>query len=301
MTPDDANSADVFISKFDTLRHFYQSPAIIDRVAYEAVADAAAENITYLELRFTPIALAREKGYDLRDVADWVIGAVNRAQQDFGIDVRLIVSMNRHESVELGDQFVDLAIERMDRGIVAVDLAGLENRFPGAPFEPVFRKAREAGLAVTIHAGEWAGADSISEALDLLGATRLGHGVRILEDPNLVARAIEQNICLEVCVTSNVQTGVAPTLEGHALPQLYGVGLLTTINTDDPSISAINLTDEYVIAAQAFDFGLSDLKQHIMNSARAAFLTSAERAALIKRLQASLYPSEEKTAAHPKS
>jgi adenosine deaminase len=301
MMPSDEASADRFISKFETLRGFYRSPEIIDRVAYEAVADAAAENIVYLELRFTPIALGREKGFPLEDVADWVISAVRRAEQDFGIQVGLIVSMNRHESVELGHKFVDIAAANMSRGVIGVDLAGAENRFPGAPFEPVFRKAREVGLAVTIHAGEWAGPESVIEAVDVLGATRLGHGVRTIEDPNLVAIVRERGIALEVCLTSNIQSGVTPALERHPLRNLYAESLRTTINTDDPSVSGINLTDEFVLATRHLQFSLDDLKRHVLNAADAAFLADPARKALKDRIKAAFYPTGEITPAQPGS
>jgi adenosine deaminase len=302
ITAEDEQSASVFLSKFKTLRNFYRSREIIERVAYESVADAAAENITYMELRFTPIALARCEDYPLDSVTDWVIGAVQRGVKEFGIDVRLIISMNRHESVELGDEMVDIAIERRAQGVVGVDLAGAENKFSGAPFSRVFRKARTAGLNVTIHAGEWAGPESVREAIDVLGANRLGHGVRIIQDSDLVRVARERNIALEVCLTSNWQSGVVPSLEQHPLRDLYQVGVLTTINTDDPSISAINLTDEYVRAMQHLNMNFDDIKNHVLNAARASFLPEDERAALISRLKTELHiENDEPTPARPKT
>nr|MBN1228309.1 adenosine deaminase [Anaerolineae bacterium] len=286
MMPDDPPTADMFISKFGTLRKFYRSPEIIQRVAYEAVIDAALDNVIYLELRFTPIALGRIKRYPLTDVTDWVISAVDQAKAEAGIDVGLIISMNRHESVELGDKFVDIAIDNQDRGIVGIDLAGAENHYPGKPFERVFRKAHEAGLNVTIHAGEWAGPESVLEAIHVLGAQRLGHGVRIIEAPDVMALVRDRGIALEVCPTSNLQSGVTPALEKHPLPYLYAEGLLTTLNTDDPGVSGIDLTDEYVVAMRHFDFSLQDIKQHVLNAAQVAFLAEAARQSLADRLSA---------------
>ena len=295
MTESDLPTADTFIAKFETLRHFYRSPEIIDRVAYEAVADAAAENIVYMELRFTPIALAREMGFDLADVAQWVIAAVQRAEAEHEIEVRLLVSMNRHESVELGEQHLDVAIANMAHGVVGVDLAGSENHFSAVPFMPVFKRAREAGLNITIHAGEWAGPENVVQAINEIGAKRIGHGVRSIEDSNVVQLAREQNIAFEVCLTSNVQTGVTPSLSQHPLRDLYQMGVQTTINTDDPSISGINLTDEYVIARKHLDFTLEDLKQHIIHAAQSTFLSPIERDQLVKRLRLALGLSEPKS------
>ncbi len=297
MTPQDEASAEAFIAKFGTLRHLYQSPEIIDRIAYEAVIDAAAENIIYLELRFTPVALARERGFPLTEVTDWVLAAVKRAGAETGIIVRLIVSMNRHEDPCLGEQCVALAAERMGNGVVGVDLAGLEDHYTGGAFAPLFRQAREAGLAVTVHAGEWAGPRSVREAVEQLGALRLGHGVRILEDPAVVALVRERDITLEVCPTSNVQTGVVESLARHPLRTLYEIGLRTTINTDDPGISAITLTDEYLNVMQHLHLSMEDLRQHVLNAAQAAFLPPAERGRLVRRLRAELNTAGQATGA----
>ena len=288
VVPEDRRHADVFMSKFGTLREFYRSPEAIERVAYEAVADAAADNVVYLELLFTPAALARKMGFALEDVTAWVIGAVERAQADFDIDVRLLVTINRHESVELGEQQVEIAIANRERGVVGVNLAGAENHYSGAPFADVFRRARAAGLHTAIHAGEWAGAESIAEALDVLGAERLGHGVRVLESDRLVAEARARGITFEVCPTSNVQSGVAPSYEAHPLGAMVRAGLRTTINTDDPSVSGIDLTDEYAHAVEEMGLSLADLKQCLLNAAHAAFLPDAERAALVARIRAAL-------------
>lgn len=274
----------VYLSKFAILRSFYQSPEVIQRVAYEAVQDAAAEGTVYFEMRFTPMALAREKGFALADVSDWVIEAVDEARRKFKIDVRLIVSMNRNEDVSVGEQAVKIAIDRMDRGIVGVDIAGNESQFPGEEFAPLFREAREAGLSVTIHAGEWAGAESIRMAIEKFGAMRLGHGVRIVEDADLLRLARDQQIAFEVCPTSNVQSGVVGSFKAHPLRTMYQVGLLTTINTDNTSVGGINLIDEYVRVSQHLGFLMDDIKQHVLNAAHAAFLPPAERDKLVKRL-----------------
>ncbi len=284
--PNDEPNSSVYLSKFATLRHFYRSPEIIDRVAYEAVADAASENIVYFEMRFTPVALARAQDFPLADVTDWVIAAVERARRDFGIDVRLIIMPNRHEGFELAEEMIDLAVERMDRGVVGVDLGGDEAEYPGEEFATLYHKAREAGLAVTIHAGEWAGPESIRLAIGKLGATRLGHGVRVVEDSNVLQLARERRVTFEVCPTSNVQSGVAPNFGQHPLRDMYEVGLLTTLNTDSTSVGGISLTDEYVNAVEYMGFSMGDIKQLVFNAARAAFLPDDERAQLIDHLQA---------------
>jgi adenosine deaminase len=279
---DDSQDAPTYLAKFGVLREFYRSPQIIDRIAYEAVADAATERIVYFELRFTPHALARVGGYSLAEVTDWVIAATRRGSYDFGVEVGLIVSMNRHESVELGREAVEVAADRLDKGVVAVDLAGAEHDYPGEEFVPVFQAAREAGLPVTIHAGEWAGPESIRLAVERLGAARIGHGVRVVEDSDVLQMAREQGIVFEVCPTSNVQSGVVRDYDQHPLRDMYQVGLVTTLNTDNTGVGGFGLTDEYVRAVTDLGLEAKDVKQMVLNAARAAFLPPQRRERLAR-------------------
>lgn len=270
-----------FLAKFDVLRRFYQSPEAIQQVAYEAVADAAQDNVRYLELRFTPMALAKARGYPLEEVTDWVIEAVNRAQADHNIRVRLIANFNRHESLEIGRRVTQIAVDRKDKGIVGLDLGGDEANYPAAPFAPLFRRAREAGLSITVHAGEWSrDPGNVRQAIEDLGCTRIGHGVRVVVDSSVVMLAKERGVAFEVCITSNVQSGVVRSLHEHPLRDMYTLGLRTTINTDDPSVSGIVLTDEYRIAVEELGMSRDDVKRHIVTAAENAFLPPEERAAL---------------------
>lgn len=144
-----------FLDKFKTLRLFYRSPDVIDRVTREAVEDAARDNVRYLELRFTPVALSRAEGFPLHDVMDWVVKSAAEAAQLYGVKVGLIASVNRHESPDLAEQVAWLAAGYMKDGLYALDLAGNEAEFKTEPFYGIFREAKQSGLRVTIHAGEW--------------------------------------------------------------------------------------------------------------------------------------------------
>jgi adenosine deaminase len=293
----DPPDASTYLAKFGVLREFYRSPQVIDRIAYEAVADAAADHIVYFELRFTPHALARAQGYPLAEVTDWVIGATRRAAADFGVEVGLILSMNRHESVDLGHEVVAIAADRMDEGVVGVDLAGAEHEHPGEEFVPVFQAARRAGLNITIHAGEWAGPESIRLAVERLGAARIGHGVRVVEDSDVLQMTREREIVFEVCPSSNVQSGVVRGYDQHPLRDMYQVGLLTTLNTDNTGVGGFTLTDEYVRAVADLGLGQKDVKQMVLNAARAAFLPPRRRERLIQIVVRDLRLSEEMASA----
>jgi adenosine deaminase len=277
-----------FLAKFSTLRLFYRSPEVIHRITREAVEDAARDNIRYLELRFTPVALSRAERFPLGDVMDWVCESAMEAASEFGVQVGLIVSVNRHEGVELAEQVAWLAMARCKRGLAGMDLAGNEADFPARPFAGIFHEAQQSGLKLTIHAGEWGGAENVREALEVFNADRIGHGVRLLEDANTVAMARERGTAFEVCVTSNYQTGVVPANTIHPLMKMLNEGINVTLATDDPSISQITLTDEYHRACEDMDLSLARLKQCILAAAKAAFLPGKERQHLVDELKLEL-------------
>jgi adenosine deaminase len=284
VTQDEPYTIKNFMSKFDTLRQFYRSPEIIGRVTREAVYDAASDNVRYLELRFTPVALSKAQDFSLAEVMDWVIEAAHQASKETGTQVGLIASTNRHESPEVAAEVIRLATKRTKKGILAVDLAGREADFSALPFAPAFKEARKAGLHVTIHAGEWGGAANVAEAVAQLGAERIGHGVRVLEDPQVVALARQNNTVFEVCITSNYQSGVVTNLQKHPFAAMLAAGLNVTLNTDDPSISQIRLSDEYRIACEELRLPLSVLKERVLAAGAAAFLPPKERQKLVQQL-----------------
>ena len=285
MQEEESFTFQTFLSKFNTLRLFYRSPEIIHRITREAIEDAARDNVRYMELRFTPVALSRAERFPLHDVVDWVITSTRDASKEFGIMVKLILSVNRHESPELAEQVAWLAAEHQDDGIVGMDLAGNEAEFKTEPFYGVFREARQAGLHLTIHAGEWGPGSNVREAIEELGAERIGHGVRVLEDEAAVSVACERGTPFEVCITSNYQSGVIPTPEKHPLASMLDAGLNVTLNSDDPSVSRITLSHEYHMFCNVLGLPEASLYQCILAGAEAAFLPDAQRAELVSSLK----------------
>lgn len=277
-----------FLDKFKTLRLFYKSPDVIHRVSAEAVEDAAKDNVRYLELRFTPVALSRAEGFPLHDVMDWVISSAQEAAKKYKIKVSLIASVNRHESPELAEQVAWLAVDHMKHGLMGLDLAGNEAEFPSSPFYGIFKEAKQSGLHITIHAGEWGPAKNVREAIENLGAERIGHGVRVLEDDTVVSLAKEHGTTFEVCVTSNFQSGVVKEITAHPLPTMIEKGLKVTVNTDDPSISRITLANEYQIACEKLKMSSDDLKKSVIIAAQSAFLDDKEKEKLITSLKKEL-------------
>jgi adenosine deaminase len=283
--PQDELSYTNFLSKFQILRHFFQSRELIQRMAYEVVTDAAADGVMYLELRFAPAALCQATEYTFADVMDWMIESTQKASREHGIITRLITTVNRHESVSLAEEIASLAVARIPRGIVGIDLAGNEADYPLRPFAAVLRLAKASGLALTVHAGEWGPAENVRLALEEVGADRIGHGVRVMEEEAVVEIARQKNTVFEVCITSNLQSGVISDLKQHPLPQMLKAGLNATLNTDDPGISQITLSEEYQRANQVLGIPLEAIGQRILLAAESAFLPQSERQQLINRLR----------------
>jgi adenosine deaminase len=274
-----------FLSKFSTLRLFYRSPEIITRITREAIADAAADNVVYLELRFTPVALSKAQGFSLAQVMDWVIEGARNTQAEYGITTRLIASINRHESPALAAQVSYLAAERIREGIVGLDLAGNEANFPSEPFLEIFKNAKRNGLHLTIHAGEWGSGENIAQAISQFETDRIGHGIRILESPLACRLALQENTPLEVCMTSNYQSGAISPAENHPISRMADLGLNVTINSDDPGISQITLGEEYRFACEGLGWSLCTLQERVIAAAKSAFLQEAEKDNLLRLLE----------------
>ncbi len=281
---DDPPDFQRFLEKFQLLRRFYTTREAVQRVAYEAVIDAAFDNVRYLELRFNPAALAHAQGFSFYEVTDWVAQSVERAQTDAGITVRLLCTIVRHESLRNAAEIIEVAHAFCDRGVVGIDLAGDETSYPATPFGPLFKRAAEEGLGVTVHAGEAGSALNVREAIEQLSAQRIGHGIHAIEDSSVVQLVRLKNVALEVCPTSNLQTGVMPNFGHHPLRDLYQLGVAVTINTDDPSISDTTLTDEYLVAVKGMGLGLRDLRTLNRNSIRSAFLSAEDRQRLERQI-----------------
>jgi adenosine deaminase len=266
-----------FLRKFEILRSFYRTRQAVERVAYEAVSDAAADNVRYLELRFNPVALARTQEFALDEVTGWVCAAVDKASADHEIQARLILQIGREEKLETAAEIAEVALAHRNDGVVGLDLAGDEARFPAERFATVFRGALRDGLSVTVHAGEVGGAANVREAIEKLGAQRIGHGLRTIDDEETIELVRSRQTVLEVCPTSNLQTGVVAGPGTHPLPQLLDLGLRVTINTDDPSISDTTLSDEYVTAAIAMDVAQEQIKQSILHAIQGSFQPEEDR------------------------
>jgi adenosine deaminase len=230
-------------------------PGAIRRVTAEAAQDADADGVVYLELGISPQFYVSVFGSAAAALDEFLAAALD-ATEATGVEVRLMVTFDRTEPVEGALELARLAAAARDRGVVSVGLANDEVGHPAAPFAPAFAIARDAGLLIAPHAGELLGPESVAEALDVIGADRVQHGVRAVEDPQLLARLVAANVSLDVCPTSNAFLGLVADVADHPLPALLAAGVRCSINADDPTIFDSSVLDEYRIAREVL--GLSD-------------------------------------------
>lgn len=268
-----------FLARFRWLTAVLVDADACRRVASENVEDAAREGIDYIELRFSPYFMAEPHQLDLEAVVEAVADGVHGGARATGVEARLIGTLSRTYGVAAARCELDALLSRR-ADLVAIDLAGDEGRFPAALFREHFRNAREQGLGVTVHAGEAAGAESIWSAIRDLGATRIGHAVRAGEDPALVDYMVEQRIGIEANLTSNIQTSTAASYAVHPLREQLERGLLATLNTDDPTISGIDLRHEFEIAAPRAGIDAALARRAQENALEIAFLDNDVRARL---------------------
>lgn len=255
------------------------------RVARECVEDGYAAGLDYLELRFSPWFMAEPHQLNAEGVVEAVLEGVEAASSSTGLKVNLIGILSRTYGPEIAWQELK-ALLKYNEKFVALDLAGDEANFPGDLFRDHFRSAREAGWQVTVHAGESAGAESVWQAIRDLGARRIGHAVRAIEDQRLIDYMAEHKIGIEANLTSNVQTSTVQKYDHHPLRVYLEKGLLATINTDDPGTSGIDLTYEYDFAAPRAGLELHQIHRAQENALSIAFLSEQDKAALLRKRMA---------------
>lgn len=274
-----------FITKFEWMIKVLVDYGACRRVAYENVQDAQREGIAYVELRFSPWFMAELNGLDPTGVVEAVADGAEQGARDFEVKVNLIGILSRTYGVDIAWQELKALLAHRDR-LVALDLAGDEANQPGELFVKHVRRAREAGLHITIHAGEAAGSPSVWQAIRELGAERIGHAVRAVDDPALLDLMAQRQIGIESALTSNVQTRTVPAYADHPLRHFLEQGLLATINTDDPGISGIDLPHEYQVAAPAAGLTAQHTRQAQRNALAVAFLSADEKDALAAQILA---------------
>lgn len=253
------------------------------RVAWENMQDAAQQGLDYVELRFSPFYMAMSHQLPLAGVVEAVIDGVQQGSCDFDLPAKLIGIMSRTFGQARCQQELDALLTHRDQ-ITALDLAGDELGFPGELFIDHFKQARDAGWHISVHAGEAAGASSIWQAIQTLGATRIGHGVKAVEDAKLLDYLVEHQIGIESCITSNLQTSTVADIAQHPLKTFLEHGILATINSDDPAVEGIDIQHEYLHAAPQAGLSGAQIRQAQQNGLSISFLSAQEKQQLQEKV-----------------
>lgn len=265
------------------------SPENIETITYELLQEAAADGLRYVEVR-----VGGRRGFTLlgpRRMLEAMAAARDRAAADFGIRSGFLITIVRERGPEEAEARVRDALNCRSCGVAGVDLAGDEENYPPALFARALALGRDGGLGITAHAGEFAGPSSIWTAIYQLGARRIGHGIRAVEDLALLDHLRDHGITLEICPTSNIRLGLTASLAGHPLRRLIDAGVPVTINSDDPLLLGTNLSREMEHVAQALELSEDQLMQMMVAAARAAFLPDGDRAELERAVAPRHLPS----------
>lgn len=259
--PEECRTLEEYLERFDMPLKVLQEAEALERVTFELVEDLAKEGVTYAELRFAP-QQSVHKGLTQDEVTEAAIRGAKRGMEKYPqIRVGLILCCMRGDHNEaLNLETVETVRKYLGDVVCAVDIAGAESLFPTEQFAPVFAKAREYGLPMTIHAGEAAGPDSMRTALSF-GTRRIGHGVAAVDDEALIRTLIEEKVTLEICVTSNYHTKVVPSIAEHPIRRLFDAGVRVTVNSDNMTCSRTSLRKEIGVIRQAFGFTDAEIEK----------------------------------------
>ncbi len=286
LTVKGARSLEEYLTKYQYTLAVLQTATALERVAYEFVLDVAAENVRYVEVRYSP--LLHRPALTLVQAIEAPLRGIKRAEAETGTKVGLIVCGIRTRPAGESLELARAAVDYRTAGLVAFDLAGAERGHPAREHRDAFAHAAQHGLACTCHAGEGDGAASIREALHVCGAQRIGHGTRLQEDPALLEEVVARRIPLEMCLTSNLHTHTVAAIAEHPFRGYLERGVQVSLNTDGRLMDGISLTDEYFLAHSTLGLTREQLARVVLNACESAFLPDYEKVALVSRVQSEL-------------
>jgi adenosine deaminase/aminodeoxyfutalosine deaminase len=273
-----------FLSAFKIVTLLIEAPQDYALVTTRLIEWLAEQNVQYAEIIFAAgVVLWKKQPVDA--VFEAVAAAAEEAEARTGVRVKWIFDAIRHFGTDHAREVLRWAARYRSRGVVGFGIGGDEAGGPAKLFPDIFREARDLGLHGVAHAGEACGPESIRDAVELLGAERIGHGLTAIRDANVIALLRERRIPLEVCPSSNVSTGLIARFEDHPLPDFLEEGLVVTLNSDDPAMFGTCLQEEFLQAARCFEFSRETLAGLCRNAVRASFLSEDEKQKLEGRLK----------------
>jgi aminodeoxyfutalosine deaminase len=273
-----------FLSAFKDVTGHLQTPEDYELIAYRLMERLKARNVLHAEV-IVSVGVCLWRKQDFAAIFEGLERGRVRGAKDFGVSLLWIFDAVRQFGAEKAERVLDLAIRFQDRNVIAFGIGGDERGGPAELFEGVYRRAAEHGLHLTAHAGENAGPESIWGALNLK-AERIGHGLTAAQDPELIEELAERQVPIEICVTSNLRTGVCPELAHHPVRRYFDQGLMLTLNSDDPAMFRTSLVEEYALVQESFGFTDEHLRELARNSFEASFLPPEKKVEFLNLLDA---------------
>ncbi|WP_005037863.1 adenosine deaminase [Holophaga foetida] len=269
-----------YLKAFDVTLSVMQTYDSLVRTAFELAEDAARENVRYLEVRYSPI-LHQQQGLTLHAIVQAVLEGLGMAEKAYGIRTGVILCGMRHISPEISLKLADLTVAFKNKGVVGFDLAGAEEDFPAKKHKEAFGRVLANNINCTLHAGEAYGPESIHQAIHQCGAHRIGHGVRLIEDGDLLNYVNDHRIPLECCPSSNVQTKAVKRMADHPMRLFFDLGLRVTVNTDNRLVTGTTVSREYQVIHEQLGFSLEEIQEIILMGFKSAFLPYAIKRAML--------------------
>jgi aminodeoxyfutalosine deaminase len=273
-----------FMMAFKAVTERLRDPEDYELLTYRLMQKLAAQNVLHAEV-YVSVGVIHWRGQQFEPIFDGLEKGRMRGERDFGVSLLWIFDAVRHFGVEAAAKVVEVANRLQNRHVVGIGIGGIEEQGPPESFKYLYRSAAVRGLRLTAHAGETMGPESVWGALNI-GAERIGHGLSIVRDPELMDVLAQRQVPIEVCISSNLRTGVCPSLSAHPVNTMFESGLMITLNTDDPEMFQTTLSHEYELARHEFGFSEDHLREVARNAFEASFLPPAKKVEFLQRVDA---------------
>lgn len=265
-----------FIMTWIWMVSYIQSEKDFETIIYHVLENLNSQNVKIAELFYSPFDYQNQK-LDPAGITEFMISGVKKAKKDFRIHASLIADIVRNHTYEPAEKRFERIEKYLGDQLIGIGLGGSEDKFPNESFATVFRYAQSVGFKTVAHAGEAAGADSVRSAVEILKAHRIGHGIRIIEDQELVGQMKQSQIPFEVCPTSNIETQVVSAFDKHPIRKMVDAGLMITLSSDDPTLFRTSITNEFVRLANEKNFSWNEIKNLATNGVKASFLKKDQK------------------------
>lgn len=273
-----------FMMAFKAVTERLREPEDYELITYRLMQKLAAQNVLHAEI-YISVGVVHWRGQEFEPIFEGLESGRMRGERDFGVSVLWIFDAVRHFGVEAAEKVFELASRLQGRNVVGIGIGGIEQKGPAENFRRLYQQAAAEGLRLTAHAGETLGPESVWAALNI-GAERIGHGLSIPRDPELVEVLAQKQVPVEVCISSNLRTGVCASISAHPVKMMFENGLMVTLNTDDPEMFQTSLCHEYELARQEFGFSEDHLRELARNSFEASFLPPAKKLQFLQQIDA---------------